>query len=337
MTCASSPAGPAGDGEYRAAATGRNWHDCSHHHPQRRTAIPQLGFGVFQVPPEQTRRPSSRRSRWATATSTPRRCTATRPASARRSRPPASPREELYITTKLNNGFHRPDDARRAFDESLEQLGLDQVDLFLIHWPLPTRYDGDYVSTWRTLAELARGRPGRARSASRTSSPRTCDRIIDETGVLPAVNQIEVHPFFGNEAARAAGASTASRPRPGRRSPRAGCIGDEMIGGDRRRARQDARAGRPALAHPARRHRVPEVDARRADARELRDLRLLASRPTRSSEISALDRGEDGRIGPNPNKFDTSRTDSADARSCGLVPNGNRSGLSMPFVTNRRT
>jgi 2,5-diketo-D-gluconate reductase A len=50
------------------------------------------------------------------------------------------PRDDLWITTKLNNGFHRPDDARRAFADSLERLGLDQVDLFLIHWPLPTRY-----------------------------------------------------------------------------------------------------------------------------------------------------------------------------------------------------
>ena len=59
------------------------------------------------------------------------------------------PREELWITSKLNNGYHRPDDARRAFDETLAKLGLEQIDLFLIHWPLPTLYDGDYVSTWR--------------------------------------------------------------------------------------------------------------------------------------------------------------------------------------------
>ena len=62
-------------------------------------------------------------------------------------------RDELYVTTKLNNGYHRADDARRAFDESLRKLGLDRVDLFLIHWPLPTRYDGDFESTWRTMTE----------------------------------------------------------------------------------------------------------------------------------------------------------------------------------------
>ena len=68
-------------------------------------------------------------------------------------------RDELYITSKLNNTFHEPDAARRAFDETLDRLGLDRIDLFLIHWPLPTRYDGDYVSTWRTLIEFVGRRP----------------------------------------------------------------------------------------------------------------------------------------------------------------------------------
>jgi len=65
-------------------------------------------------------------------------------------------RTEVFVTSKLSNDAHRPDDARRAFDESLKTLGFDYLDLFLIHWPLPTRYDGDYVSTWRTLEEIYR-------------------------------------------------------------------------------------------------------------------------------------------------------------------------------------
>ena len=69
------------------------------------------------------------------------------------------PREELWITTKLNNGFHRPDDARRTFAESLDRLGLDQVDLFLIHWPLPTRYDGDFVDHLAHAHRAPRRRP----------------------------------------------------------------------------------------------------------------------------------------------------------------------------------
>ena len=82
-------------------------------------------------------------------------------------------RDDLYVTTKLNNSFHRPDDARREIDASLERLGLDQVDLFLIHWPLPTRYDGDFVQTWRGADRGAEGREDPHRSASRTSSPPT--------------------------------------------------------------------------------------------------------------------------------------------------------------------
>ena len=70
-------------------------------------------------------------------------------------------RGDVYITSKLDNDSHLPDDARRAFDATLEAIGSDYIDLFLIHWPVPTRYDGDYVSTWRTLEEFYRD--GRAR------------------------------------------------------------------------------------------------------------------------------------------------------------------------------
>ncbi|MCW2844844.1 MAG: aldo/keto reductase [Nocardioides sp.] len=114
-------------------------------------------------------------------------------------------RDELYVTTKLNNGFHRPDDARRELAASLERLQLDHVDLVLIHWPLPTRYDGDYVSTWRALVDFQKS--GGATSIGVSNfQPDHLDRIIEETGVVPVVNQIEVHPFFSNQAARAASA-----------------------------------------------------------------------------------------------------------------------------------
>ena len=112
-------------------------------------------------------------------------------------------RDDLYVTTKLNNTFHRPDDARREIDASLERLGLDQVDLFLIHWPLPTRYDGDFVQTWRALIEAQEA--GKTRSIGVSNfQPAHLDRIVEETGVVPVVNQVEVHPFFTNEDVRAA-------------------------------------------------------------------------------------------------------------------------------------
>lgn len=111
-------------------------------------------------------------------------------------------RDELFITTKLNNGNHLPDDARRSFDQSLKDLQLDYVDLFLIHWPLPTLYNGDYVTTWRVMCEF--NDDGRSRSVGVSNfQPNHLQKIIDETGRTPAVNQIEVHPYFANNDVRA--------------------------------------------------------------------------------------------------------------------------------------
>jgi 2,5-diketo-D-gluconate reductase A len=110
-------------------------------------------------------------------------------------------RGEVFVTTKLNNGFHRPDDARRAFDGSLKALGSDYVDLFLIHWPLPTLYDGDYVSTWNTLEDFYRD--GRARSIGVSNfQPHHLRRLHQECEIRPAVNQIEVNPYLTNDVVR---------------------------------------------------------------------------------------------------------------------------------------
>jgi 2,5-diketo-D-gluconate reductase A len=111
-------------------------------------------------------------------------------------------RDELFVTTKLNNDSHRPDDARRAFDGSLKALGLDYVDLFLIHWALPTRYDGDFVSTWATLEEFYRD--GRARSIGVSNfQARHLRRVEQECEITPAVDQIEVNPYLTQDELRA--------------------------------------------------------------------------------------------------------------------------------------
>ena len=111
-------------------------------------------------------------------------------------------RADVFVTSKLNNGFHRPDDARLAFDESLDALGFDYLDLFLIHWPLPTRYDGDYVSTWQTLEEFYRD--GRARSIGVSNfQPHHLRRLHGESEVTPAINQIEIHPYLTQNEVRA--------------------------------------------------------------------------------------------------------------------------------------
>jgi 2,5-diketo-D-gluconate reductase A len=110
-------------------------------------------------------------------------------------------RGDVFVTSKLSNDAHEPDDARRAFDESLKALGFDYLDLFLIHWPLPTRYDGDYVSTWKTLEEFYR--EGRARSIGVSNfQPRHLRRLHAECDIPPAVNQIEVNPYLTQDEVR---------------------------------------------------------------------------------------------------------------------------------------
>src|SRR5918997_451363 len=124
--------------------------------------IPQLGFGVFQIEPKNTAKAVSEALRVGY-----RHIDTAEMYGNEREVGEAVPesgldRGEVFVTSKLNNSFHRPDDARRAFEGTLSALGFDHVDMFLIHWPLPTRYDGDFVSTWRVLEEF-KGE-GRARS-----------------------------------------------------------------------------------------------------------------------------------------------------------------------------
>ncbi len=157
--------------------------------------IPQLGFGVFLIEPSDTaeavgtalqagyrhidtaemygnEREVGDAIRWA-----------------------GLDRSEVFVTSKLANDAHRPDDARRAFDASLEALGFDYLDLFLIHWPLPTRYDGDFVSTWHTLEEFYRD--GRARSIGVSNfQPHHLRRLHEDSEITPAVDQIELHPYL---------------------------------------------------------------------------------------------------------------------------------------------
>src|SRR6476661_1557161 len=126
------------------------------------TTIPQLGFGVFQVPPEETADVVSRALEVGYRHIDTAEMYGNEAGVGEAIKTSGLPREELYITSKLNNGFHEPDAARKAFAETLDKLGLDQIDLFLIHWPLPTRYDGDFVSTWETMLEFVED--GRAAS-----------------------------------------------------------------------------------------------------------------------------------------------------------------------------
>ncbi|HKA96028.1 MAG TPA: aldo/keto reductase [Streptosporangiaceae bacterium] len=111
-------------------------------------------------------------------------------------------RGDVFVTSKLGNADHHPDDARHAFYRSVSALGCEYIDLFLIHWPLPTRYGGDYVSTWKTLEEFYGDRRARSIGVS-NFQPHHLRRLDAECDVPPAVNQIEVHPYLTQAEVRA--------------------------------------------------------------------------------------------------------------------------------------
>jgi len=157
--------------------------------------IPQLGFGVFLVEPEDTAEAVS------TALEVGYRHIDTAEMYGNEKEVGETiaksglDRSEVFVTSKLNNGSHRPEDARQAFDETLKSLGFDYIDLFLIHWPLPMKYDGDFVSTWETLGEFYRD--GRARSIGVSNfQPHHLRRLHAQSDIPPAVNQIEVSPYL---------------------------------------------------------------------------------------------------------------------------------------------
>ena len=163
--------------------------------------IPQVGYGVFQVPPEETQRAVE------TALEAGYRHIDTAAGYANEEgvgaalRAVGLPREEVFVTTKVRNDDHGYDATLAAFDVSRRTLGLDVVDLYLVHWPLP--HTGDYVGTWRALEKIHADGGARAIGVS-NFLPEHLERLRAETDVVPAVNQVEVHPGFQNREVTAA-------------------------------------------------------------------------------------------------------------------------------------
>ncbi|WP_434533358.1 aldo/keto reductase [Amycolatopsis carbonis] len=162
--------------------------------------MPQLGFGVFQVPPAETK------TAVKTALGAGYRSIDTATAYGNEAAVGEAlaesgiTRDELFITTKLWNSDQGYDQTLRAFDASVAALGLEQLDLYLIHWPLPAR--DKYVATWKALEKLYADDRVRAIGVS-NFQPAHLRRILDEGSVVPAVNQIELHPYLVQSQVRA--------------------------------------------------------------------------------------------------------------------------------------
>lgn len=156
-------------------------------------SIPQLGLGVWQVDPAITARVVSDAIEVGYRSIDTAEGYQNEEGVGEAIKRASVPRSELFITSKLRNGGHARDLALKSFDASMKALGLDQLDLFLIHWPVPSQ--GKFVEAWKTLVELKT--QGRIRSIGTSNFNQDhLQRIIDETGETPVVNQIELHPRF---------------------------------------------------------------------------------------------------------------------------------------------
>jgi 2,5-diketo-D-gluconate reductase A len=263
--------------------------------------IPQLGFGVYQIDPGETAAAVGAALRIGYRHIDTAEMYGNEKGVGQGIRDAGLDRADVFVTSKLNNGFHKPDDARRAFDRTLEALDSDYVDLFLIHWPLPMLYGGDFVSTWKVLEEFAKD--GRARSIGVSNfQPAHLDRLADETDTVPAVNQIEVHPYFTNEAVRAYGRDHGIVTEAWSPIAQGKVLDDPVIN-----RIADGRGKSPAQVvlrwHIQRGDIVfpKSVSPERMKSNfEIFDFDLDGSE---MSAISALDKGESGRTGPNPDTF----------------------------------
>ena len=267
------------------------------------TSIPQFGLGVWQVPQDEAEQVVSQALEVGYRHLDTAQMYQNEAGVGAALKSAGLAREDVYVTTKLNNSQHDPAKAKASLERSLELLGLDHVDLFLIHWPLPTRYDGAYPKTWEALVGLRES--GLTTSVGVSNfQPDHLDRIVAETGVVPAVNQIEVHPYFANEAARAAtvahGAKVESWSPLGQGG---GELTDPVVA-------EIASAHGKSPAQVLLRWQIDRGDivfpksVRRERLEENLAIFDFALSADQVAALAALDKGESGRSGANPDTFD---------------------------------
>ena len=260
--------------------------------------IPQLGFGVYQVPPADTA------DAVRTALEVGYRHIDTAEMYGNEQgvgegiRAAGVPREEVFVTSKLNNGFHAHEDALKAFDGTLDALGSDYVDLFLVHWPLPG-IDVDYVETWKAMEEIYHS--GRAKAIGVSNfKEHHLRRLFSQSEVRPAVNQVEVHPYLAQDDLRAFDAEHEIATEAWSPIAQGKVLDDPAI------VRVAERVGRtPAQVtlrwHVQRGDIVFPKSVTRSRVEENFALFDFALSEDDMREITVLDRGE--RVGPDPDTF----------------------------------
>lgn len=161
--------------------------------------IPQLGFGVFQIEPENTKEAVRTALEIGYRHIDTAQMYGNEAEVGQAIAESSLARGEIFVTSKLNNGFHDPADAAKAIDESLAKLGIESLDLFLIHWPMPEV--GDYLETWKALEHMLAEGKTRAIGVSNFTVA-NLERLAEAGTETPAVNQIEVHPYFVQDEVR---------------------------------------------------------------------------------------------------------------------------------------
>ncbi|QOR47709.1 aldo/keto reductase [Trueperella pecoris] len=212
------------------------------------------------------------------------------------------PREDIFLTTKLNTPNHRPDDVRRTFAQSLVDLQTDYVDLFLIHWPMPMYYGGDFITTYRVMEEFVASGQARAIGVSNFEIHHL-EKLLSGVSIKPAVNQVEIHPYFTNTELAAYCAEYGIAVEAWSPLGRGRVLNDAVIGAIANEIQ--ATPAQVVLAwHLAKGHiAIPKsthVERQRENFGAL-DVKLSEAQ---IAAIDSLDKGEPGRTGKHPDVFD---------------------------------
>ncbi|MGY2083376.1 aldo/keto reductase [Blastococcus sp. SYSU DS0539] len=259
--------------------------------------IPQLGFGVYQIPPDQTAEATRTALEIGYRHIDTAQMYGNEAEVGQAVRESGIDRAEVFVTSKLNNNRLERDDILRSFDQSLEALGFDYLDLFLIHWPLPAA--SDYVARWKALEEIYAG--GRAKAIGVSNfQPHHLRNLFAASEVRPAVNQVEIHPYLVQDELRAFDADHEIVTEAWAPIGQGKVLGDPVLG---RIAEQLERT--PAQVtlrwHIQRGDVVFPKSVTRSRVEENFAIFDFELDTQQMNAITALDRGERG--GPDPDQF----------------------------------